>query len=148
MRKLLNKIRSEIEADKSNLIILRGFPGSGKSTLGLEIYNQFGIQYIEPDSFITKGSLYNYYGDNYDDALIRCKKFILDNLGFMDICIGDVFPTKYELNDLISLAIQCYSNYIIIDLPKISFKESYLRNIHSVNKDDLIRMYEKWEDYD
>ena len=132
--------------NNSTLFIIRGLPGSGKSEFGMNLFRDKGIIYIEPDQFITKAGEYNYSIDNYLDATLKCKWFIINNIQSMDIAIGDVFPRLIDVKDLIAL-LPIRSNYEVIDLPKLKFNESFNRNVHNVNKFDLLNMINDWEDW-
>ena len=134
--------------DKTHLFIIRGLPGSGKSTFCDLLRKDYGMLVLEPDSFITKAGEYTYSKEKFEEAVFTCSWIIYNNIDNMDICYCDVLP---KINDVrrLTLLLESTPNIriVVIDMPKISKNTSMKRNIHEVRECDIDNMLELWEDW-
>lgn len=137
------------------LTIIRGLPGSGKSSLAREISAQTGALLLEPDMLHVRNGKYEYQGNE------RHKEYTSEILGFAfhfarhfhcDIILCDVFPTLREL-DVIKRETGCDDYYRnehhhlrVIEMI-ITPEESKRRNRHNCRHEDIDRMAAAWEDF-
>lgn len=133
------------------LIIVRGLPGSGKTTEAMHWGNKLQCMVVEPDRFLMHHGLYKYTAEHYQKGL-EYSLDIIRNAGEMnaDCVVADVLPTRQDVSHIINI----YSERTttkpeikVIDMPRISISESRRRNIHNVDELDLLAMDDDWEDW-
>lgn len=142
------------------LTIIRGLPGSGKTTKALELYKQGAGLLIEPDACLNIDGVYTYTPERMniarailEDAMralwIRRQHWIertkLD-VPFISIIYADCLP---RIDDVFSLIFD--TGYVyrtdrvrVIDCI-ITKEQSIERNIHNVKIEDIERMNNEWE---
>lgn len=137
---------------KEALIIFRGLPGAGKSSIGKSFAQSNDCVFIEPDMYITDDSgNYNYSVENFKNAVNQAKNDIKIAMqkrkkGYdVTVVYADVLPSKKEVMDIIS-CIPKTETYIVVDIV-ISMRESFLRNVHGVPWNELRRMCNEWENW-
>ena len=137
---------------KEALIIFRGLPGAGKSSIGKSFAKSNDCIFIEPDMYITDDSgNYNYSVENFKNAVNQAKNDIKIAMqkrkkGYdVTVVYADVLPSKKEVMDIIS-CIPKTETYIVVDIV-ISMRESFLRNVHGVPWNELRRMCNAWENW-
>ena len=137
---------------KEALIIFRGLPGAGKSSIGKSFAKSNDCIFIEPDMYITDDSgNYNYSVENFKNAVNQAKNDIKNAMqkrkkGYdVTVVYADVLPSKKEVMDIIS-CIPKTETYIVVDIV-ISMRESFLRNVHGVPWNELRRMCNEWENW-
>ena len=137
---------------KEALIIFRGLPGAGKSSIGKSFAKSNDCIFIEPDMYITDDSgNYNYSVENFKNAVNQAKNDIKIAMqkrkkGYdVTVVYADVLPSKKEVMDIIS-CISKAETYIVVDIV-ISMRESFLRNVHGVPWNELRRMCNEWENW-
>lgn len=123
---------------KPKLIIIRGIPGSGKSTKA----KTFPFLHLEADMF--------FYGPdgayNYDRNLIRHahewrQRITCESLANgISVVVSNTFTTKKEVDPYIQMAIRAGAKYEIITM-----RENY-GSIHGVPCEVIERMIERWEE--
>lgn len=129
------------------LTIIRGMPGSGKSTLGRRLAAEQNVLFIEPDMLMYQNGEYKYDPAFYSVAVgsthLVLREFFAHTLQAHAI-FADVLPRKIDVHHLIQyLHNQRFVK--VIDLPLLSVDESMRRNIHNVKREDIERMVTLWE---
>lgn len=133
----------------SKLIIIRGLPGSGKSTFAEDYINIFGelleknghpTVHIEADMFfVDVMGNYNYDASKIKDAHDWCqeqtKKFLNNGI---DVIVSNTFTRKWELEPYMKMV---DPEDIII----YTMTDNY-GNIHGVPPEVIEKMKERWED--
>ena len=137
---------------KEALIIFRGLPGAGKSSIGKSFAKSNDCIFIKQDMYITDDSgNYNYSVENFKNAVNQAKNDIKIAMqkrkkGYdVTVVYADVLPSKKEVMDIIS-CIPKTETYIVVDIV-ISMRESFLRNVHGVPWNELRRMCNEWENW-
>ena len=137
---------------KEALIIFRGLPGAGKSSIGKSFAKSNDCVFIEPDMYITDDSgNYNYSVENFKKAVNQAKNDIKIAMqkrkkGYdVTVVYADVLPSKKEVMDIIS-CIPKTETYIVVDIV-ISMRESFLRKVHGVPLNELRRMCNELENW-
>ena len=125
------------------LVIIRGLPGSGKSSMGRSIAALIGCAYVEPDMWLVSNGKYHYTPEEYDRAE-RCAAGHLESLGKMgaDAIYADVLP----LQTGVAAIEACYGQRAraIVSL-RIGADDSRMRNRHNVSIADITRFADSWE---
>ena len=134
------------------LYIVRGLPGSGKSTRAREIMSETGAILIEPDQMLITGGKYRYTPARYAAAVERCNVILelltggeFDAEGAVlrpDIIYADVLPTAREIFALLEHI--CGSDYQI-RMETIGKDLDECCNIHRVDPRDLVRFRRVFE---
>lgn len=149
------------------LTIIRGLPGSGKSTYGRNLAQKRGCAFIEPDMFETSGFEYTYSPESHRDALDTVLD-ICHQAGYhaADLVVADVFPYARDVRQVATLyrhGFECGSkvsrdtardsrarqapevSVIAFALPSVDV--SFARNRHHVRREDIQRMHDEWEPF-
>ena len=131
------------------ITVIRGLPGSGKSSYAHELAKQTGAIVIEPDSFVTVDGIYQYDKSRWGKARYLARQImrLIATTQEADIIYADVQPTRGEVADMLR-DIGQYApgiRYRVVDMPPITMEESRKRNRHNVRIEDLERMIARWE---
>ncbi len=133
---------------RNKLTIIRGLPGSGKSTYGRQLANQTGAIFIEPDMFCMHRGEYHYTAQLYEDATKRALHLL--HVAQCDCIYADVLPTQNDVMRVYNSFF--FGNYgcgswdeLRIVTLKITVEESLAKNIHHVAECDIRRMASSWE---
>lgn len=141
------------------LTIVRGLPGSGKSSYARALAAKTGAILIEPDSLIVRGGLYGYDQKLFDVACDFSLE-LLQKIGEAgaDAIYADVLARRAYVRDVI----HAYRNgnrrsfhhsetgfsIAVIDMPLLTVDESMARNRHAVRREDIERMAATWEPWE
>lgn len=120
------------------LYIVRGVPGSGKSTW---VRNNLHIKPFEADDFFMRDGVYRYIPDMVPRAHEFCKRRCENAMieGQEIIAVANTFTRKWEYSKYIELA-EKYGYEIVIHVCKGNYK-----NIHNVPDDVITKMRERFE---
>ena len=133
------------------LYIVRGLPGSGKSTFARELQAKTGALFVEPDMFLTSDGKYNYTIMEWPKAEERAHRCLrVAVYGCADLIYADVLTRSASIEYLYSLAYphpQPGFYKMKVFTLKITPEESKKRNVHNVRHMDIDRMAREWEDW-
>lgn len=120
------------------LFIIRGLPGSGKTTLG----NELNAYVIEADQYFMKDGEYKYNSELIGAAHRNCKTRV--ELAMQDCCtriaVCNTFSQRWEFDPYIQLA-QAYGYRIV----EITLTGDTYANLHNVPEETMERMRTRWE---
>lgn len=123
----------------SQLIIVRGLPGSGKSTVA----KSFGALHVESDMFFMNDYQYKWSGDKVSNAHRWCAYTVRTAMiNGSDVVVSNTFTQKWELQNYIELAATYNYNVRVIRCI------GDFGNVHSVPAEALARMKARFEDYE
>ena len=143
-----------------NLVLMRGCPGSGKTTLVSEVISYMFARYAESmmvcsadDWFIDDDGVYLFDTSKLAGAHRYCRTVARKSMGLsLDLVIIDNTNTTWsEMKDYEYMGIE-YGYDIYICEPKTWWKfnvdELTKRNTHTVPKDSIKKMLDRWQDSD
>lgn len=131
------------------ITVIRGLPGSGKSTYAHKLAEKTGAIIIEPDAFVTVDGMYHYDTARWGKARYLARQImkVIATTQESDIIFADVLPTRQEVADMLRDVGQYVDGlrFRVVDMPMISVAESLARNRHDVRPEDIKRMVARWE---
>lgn len=130
------------------LFLVRGLPGSGKTSLATHIWNEYAV--CEADKyFYDKEGNYNYDPSKIKDAHAWCKSQVetmmkdhkLNEQYYPEIAVSNTFTQEWEMEDYFQLA-EKYG-YKVVSL--IVENRHGGKNIHGVPDDKIEIMRNRFE---
>ena len=131
--------------ETKNLILLRGLPGAGKSSLAnvLSEYGKYPVFAID-DYFTNKitGEYQFNFAENYL-AYKQCESFCMQALaqGIIKVFIDNTFTLDWELTPYFKLAAQFDYALYVITVEKYHNN----KNVHDISQEQLVKMAEKYK---
>lgn len=131
------------------ITVIRGLPGSGKSSYAHELAKQTGAIIIEPDAFVTVDGEYLYDTARWGKARYLARQImrLIATTQESDIIYADVLPTRQEVADMLK-DIGRYAvgvRFRVLDMVPIDLEWSMRLNRHNVRKEDIRKMIDLWE---
>lgn len=126
------------------LTIIRGLPGSGKSTVGAKLLaaSRAGGALVEPDTFHRTGGKYKFRREMQRTAEVWAQGAAADHLNRRrDVVVADVFPTLADLEPYRAMAQHFGADFQVIEI------HGPWPDIHDVCAEDRARMIATWEPY-
>jgi predicted kinase len=130
------------------LFLVRGLPGSGKSTFASHIWNEYAI--CEADKFFyDKEGNYNFDGSKIKQAHAWCKNEVevrmkdhqINQQFYPEIVVSNTFTQEWEMKDYYELA-EKYG-YKVVSLIVENRHDG--KNVHGVPEDKLEIMRNRFE---
>lgn len=120
------------------LYIVRGLPGSGKSTIAKKLVHE--SKHFEADMFFIKDGVYNFNSTLIKDAHEWCFNSVERAMRTRtDICVSNTFTQRWEFQPYIDLAIEHNYDYQVIEC------HGNWKNVHDVPQEVVDKMKERWE---
>jgi len=117
------------------LYLIRGLPGSGKSTLGAKIATVIGGQQFEADQYFYKNGIYTFDRGLLGEAHRQCQENTLDCLNSgLSAVVCNTFTTIKELKPYFQIA----KDLGIV--PTVIHCQNEFGSIHSVPPDAMLAM--------
>jgi predicted kinase len=117
-----------------NLTLIRGLPGSGKSSLAKKITQRSG-NHLEADQYFMKSGTYEFDADRLQHAHAWCLNTTRELLQTgEDVVVSNTFSTWRELRPYVEL-----SRALGVE-PVLILMQSQFQNIHAVPDTSLERM--------
>lgn len=119
------------------LILIRGLPGSGKSTMAKMFA---GFEHCETDEWFMRDGEYCFAPMQLAEAHQWCQEKVLDALrGGADVVVSNTFVKRWEMQPYINMA-----EDLGVEL-KILTATGDFQNTHGVPAEVLERMRANWE---
>jgi AAA domain len=117
------------------LVLIRGMPGSGKSTIAAAMDTELDSIHLEADMYFMFGGKYNFDAGLLHRAHMWCQEET-DRYLKQDyvVVVSNTFTTIKELRPYFDIAL---SNGI---LPAVYLAQNQFKNIHDVPQESLDRM--------
>lgn len=138
-----------------NITIIRGLPGSGKSTAAMKLQAETGAIVIEPDMLLVESGKYQYTAERYAAAVERsyimlelltgCEFDRPEAVLRPDIIYTDVLPMAVDIFELVRHVNPNYDIRLVTLklMPDLRRADS---NRHGVKAKDLLRMVRVFDD--
>jgi predicted kinase len=130
------------------LFLVRGLPGSGKTTFANHIWNEYAV--CEADKFFyDKNGNYNFDGSKLKDAHAWCKNEVetrmkdhqINQQYYPEIAVSNTFTQEWEMEDYYKLA-EKY-DYKVVSL--IVENRHNGQNVHGVPEEKLEQMKNRFQ---
>uniref|UniRef100_A0A224Z533 Nedd4 binding protein 2 n=1 Tax=Rhipicephalus zambeziensis TaxID=60191 RepID=A0A224Z533_9ACAR len=146
--KELQKIYSLLDKGQNVLVLMRGLPGSGKTTLAQKICGRGVV--LSADHFFCQGGKYNFDKSRLSEAhewnKRRAKKFIQE--GRSPIIIDNTNVEIWEMMPYVALALRAKYHVCVLepDTPwKFDARQLTQKNMHGVPRRTIDSMLERYE---
>jgi len=126
-----------------HLFLLRGLPGSGKSTVAKIISSGSGPTHYEADMYFMKNGKYEFDGSKLRNAHEWCKDMVYRDMlkGVPTIAVSNTFTQEWEMEAYYELAKE--HGYTIFSLVVENRHDG--QNEHGVPTDKLEQMKNRFE---
>jgi len=128
----------------SQLILLRGLPGSGKSTFAqmLKSISQGELLHYEADMYFMTNGMYNYKPELISEAHQWCLQATSNALmNGLSVVVSNTFTRRMELQPYINIAERYKAQVTVLHV------EGNYGSIHNVPDETLRKMAARWEPY-
>lgn len=126
-----------------SLIVLRGLPGSGKTTFAKNNFPDY-IRVAVDDFFEARGE--------FDHRLLRdahasCQTRALEGLkAGKNVCVHNTNTQTWEINPYLQMAARTGATLQVIQINSgLSDEELAARNVHSVSAEKICNMRRRWQ---
>jgi len=136
----------------STLILVRGLPGAGKTTLAIKLAAAYpGAACLSADNYFTDALTGEYRFDSaqLEQAHEECQdlaRLHMRNANTL-VVVHNTFSKRWEMERYFRLAEECDYQVHVVDLfnAGLSIDQLVARNVHNVPYDAVRKMWERWE---
>jgi tRNA uridine 5-carbamoylmethylation protein Kti12 len=122
------------------LYIIRGLPGSGKTTLAKQLVHS--SRHAEADQFFELNGPYKFDPAKVGDAHTWCQNKVRALLKeHSNCCVSNTFVRRWEYQPYIDMALEFNHEFQVIEV------HGPWDSVHGVPKSAIKRMRDRWEPY-
>lgn len=137
----MKTLREFIKDKKADLVLVRGVPGSGKTTYVKK--NLKGYKHFEADQYFEKSGEYKFNVSELKNAHEECLNNTRKELEKGNkVVVSNTFVRRWELDKYLSLARDLNKTVKVIRMTK------QFKNEHGVPEDKVKEMKGNFQDYD
>ena len=117
----------------AQLLIVRGLPGSGKSTYAKSLIDRV---HFEADMYFSRNGEYKWVASELGHAHKWCQEQVRKSLSEGNkVVVSNTFTKKWEMKDYLEMT------------PSVAVVEmtSQYKNIHGVSEEHILKMRERYE---
>lgn len=123
----------------SKLVIVRGIPGSGKSTFAKKLAKETDSAHFEADMFFIKDGEYHFDASKIKEAHEWCRDQVHKSIeADQSVVVSNTFVKMWEIKPYLSMS---------SDIEVVEMTTRY-QNVHGVPEEVVTRMEENWEEMD
>ena len=140
-----------MSAHITTLFIIRGLPGSGKSTLGRSIEFRSGEVpdcLSADDYFVGTDGVYRFSPSGLPAAHAECQAAVRSDLAHgSSVCVANTFTQRWEMEPYLRMAAEFGARVVVIDCfdAGMSDEELAAKNVHGVPVAGIAAMRSRWE---
>lgn len=124
------------------LILIRGLPGSGKSTMAKDLARQFGYYHVETDQWFQTPDGYKFNPKELDAAHKWCQKEAARALANGNgVVVSNTFTQKWEILPYKQMADSLGAEFHVLTAA------GNFQNVHGVSQEAIERMRKRWEQW-
>ena len=125
------------------LIIVRGIPGSGKSTIARR-YEAAGFVHVESDMYFMRDGEYKFDATKLHTAHQWCQNEVQAHLeAGQEVVVSNTFTRLWEMEKYLEMA-----ERLNIEDVKVLKVVGDWGSVHGVPEEALKRMNDRWQDYE
>lgn len=132
-----------MSVNKVYVVIIRGLPGSGKSTIAKELAEITGMLHVETDMYFEKNGEYKFNPELLPEAHAWCqeeaRKALKSGKG---VIVSNTFTRVWEMQPYLDMAEEFGANRLVIKA------NGNFQNVHGVPDHAIQRMKERWEKFE
>lgn len=134
----------------ANFYIIRGLPGTGKTTLGITLAGP-AMTFAADDYFYDENGVYNFDPSQLGNAHAQCQQRVretLEQAGDVRVAVCNTFSCRWEFQPYLDMAKEIGGiRVFLIDLfdNETPIEELFERNVHGVPRHVFTSMYDRWE---
>jgi predicted kinase len=122
---------------KPELVLIRGLPGSGKSTMARAMT---GFVHLEADMHMMINGVYQYDASKVADSHSQCKAQVREALGTdHNVVVSNTFSRAFEMADYLAIAKGLGVSVRVVEAT------GRWPNVHGVPQDRIEQMRRRWE---